>query len=78
MQRLQRREVVRPELEQTLGRAEVLQPVQAEVAHVRPGEVGRRLGQQHLPAVPGGCDPSRPVHVVADIALVRQERLARV
>ena len=78
MQRLQRREVLGPELEETLGRAQVLQPVQAEIAHIGAGEVGRRLRQQHLPAVPSGGDPRRPVHVEPDVALVGPERLPRV
>ena len=78
MQRLQRREDVRTELEETLRRAQVLQPVQAEVAHIGAGEVRRRLRQEHLPPVPGGRDPRRPVHVEPDIALVRPERLAGV
>ena len=77
VQRLQRREVVRPELEEALRRAQVLQPVQAEVAHIGAGEVRRRLRQEHLPAVPGSRDPRRPVHVEPDVALVRPERLAR-
>ena len=78
VQRLQRREVVRPELEETLRRAQVLQPVQAEVAHLGTGEIRGRLRQEHLPAVPGGGDPRRPVHVEPDVALVGPERLARV
>ena len=65
------------ELEDPLGRAQVLQPVQTEVAHVRAGEVRRRLRQEHLPAVPGGRDPRRPMHVEPDIAFVDQERLPR-
>ena len=78
VQRLQRREVFRPELEETLRRAQVLQPVQAEVADVGAGEVGRRLREQHLPAVAGGGDPRRPVHVEPHVPLVGPERLARV
>ena len=78
VQRLQRREVVRAELEDALGRAQVLQPVQAEVAHLGAGEVGGRLRQEHLAAVPGGRDPRRPMHVEPDVALVGPERFPRV
>ena len=77
VQRLQRREDVCPELEETLRRAQVLQPVQAEVAHIGAGKVCRRLRQKHLPAVPGGGDPRRPVHVEPHVSLVGPERLAR-
>ena len=77
MQRLQRREDVCPELEETLRRAQVLQPVQAEVAHIGAGKVCRRLRQKNLPAVPGGGDPRRPVHVEPHVSLVGPERLAR-
>jgi hypothetical protein len=43
VQRVQRREVVRSELEEALWRAQVLQPVQAEVAHLGTDEIRRRL-----------------------------------
>ena len=70
VQRLERREVFRAELEETLGRTQVLQPVEAEVAHIDAGEVGGRLGQEHLPTVPGRGDPRSSVHVEPDVALV--------
>ena len=76
VQRLQRRECFGAELKEALRRAQVLQPVQPEVAHIRAGEVDRRLRQKHLPAVSGRRDPRRPVHVEPDVALVRPERLA--
>ena len=63
VERLQRREVIGPELEDALGRAQVFQPVQAEIAHIGAGEVGGRLRQQHLTAVAGRRDPRRPMHV---------------
>ena len=78
VQRLQRREVFRPELKEALGRTHVLQTVEAEIAHIDPGKVGGRLRQEHLPAVPGGRDPRRPVHVEPHVPLIGHERLAGV
>jgi hypothetical protein len=78
VQRLQRREGVRPELEEALRRAQVLQPMQAEVAHFDAREVGGGLREQHLATVPRGRDPCRTVHVEPDVPLVGAERLARV
>ena len=52
--------------------------MQAEVADVGAGEVGRRLREQHLPAVAGGRDPRRPMHVEPHVSLVGPERLTRV
>ena len=78
VQRLQRRERFRPELEEALRRAQVLQAMQAEIAHLGAGEVGGRLGQQHLTAVPGSRDPRGTVHVKPDVALVGPKRLPRV
>ncbi len=78
MQRLQRREVLHPELEETLGCAQVLQPVESEVAHISVREVDRRLRQKHLPAVPGTRDPRRPVHIDPGVALVGLKRFPRV
>src|SRR5207302_3646028 len=51
VQRLQRREALRAELEEPLRSAQVLKPVQAEIAHLGAGEVGRRLREEHLSAV---------------------------
>ena len=76
MQRLQRREVFRPELEETLGRAQVLKAVEAEIAHIDAGKVRGRLRQEHLPAVAGGRDPRRPVHVEPHVPPIGPERLA--
>ena len=41
-------------------------------------QVARRVRQENLPTVAGGGDPGRTVHVHSDVALVRQQRLARV
>jgi hypothetical protein len=79
VERLQRREDLRAELEEPLRRAQVLEPVLPQVAHLDAGEIRRRLREQHLAAVPGGGDPRRAVHVEADVALVAEPlRLAGV
>jgi hypothetical protein len=78
VERLQRREDLRAELEEPLRRAQVLEPVLPQVAHLDAGEIRRRLREQHLAAVPGGGDPRRAVHVEADVALDIFHRLARV
>ena len=79
VQRLQAREVGVAQLEEALRRREVLQTVLTEVANSLAGdEVARRLRQEHLPAVPGGGDPRRPVDVDADVALLGYDRLAGV
>ncbi len=41
-------------------------------------EAPRRLGDDDLAAVRGGCDPRRAVHVHADVAVRRHERLTGV
>ena len=50
----------------------------AEVADVCVHEHTGRLREEHLPAVADRGDPCALVHVEADIALLRQARLARV
>ena len=40
--------------------------------------MSRCTGEKHLPTMTGAHDPRRTVHVDADIALVREQRLARV
>ncbi len=52
----------------------------AEIADTSVGaeEAAGRLGEDDLAAVRGGCDPRRSVDVHADVALVGQQRLARV
>ena len=53
--------------------------MRAEVSQaVGTGEVVRRLRDDHLPAVTGGGDPCRAMDVDAHVALVGQQRLARV
>jgi hypothetical protein len=75
-QALERREALVAELEYALLRGEILQPVLAEVADVLGrDEVARRLGQQHLSAVPGGGNPCGAVDVHADVTLARHHRL---
>ena len=49
-----------------------------EVADIRVDERTGRLRQEHLPAVPDGCDPRALVHVEADVSLLGQPRLAGV
>src|SRR5579862_5474164 len=70
--------MIGPELEDALRRAQVFQPVQAEIADVRAGEVGGRLRQQHLAAVAGRSDSRSAVHVEADVALSARYRLTGV
>jgi hypothetical protein len=67
--------VIDPELEDAFGRAQVLQPVQAEITDIGAGEVSGRLREQHLAAVARRGDPSRPVHVQADVILAVRQRL---
>ena len=43
-----------------------------------PGQIPRRLRDQHLPAVPRSRDPCRTVDVHAHVALVGSNRLTRV
>ena len=79
VQRLQARKVGVAQLEQALGRREVLQTVLTQVANSLAGdEVARRLRQENLPAVPGGSNARRAVNVDADVALLGCDRLARV
>ena len=79
VERLQGRELVAAELENPLWRAQVLEPVLAEVAQFVPvDERRRRSRDEHLPAVPGGSDARRAVDVSADVALLREQRRAGV
>ncbi|HEY2778249.1 MAG TPA: hypothetical protein VGI77_10125 [Gaiellaceae bacterium] len=79
MQRLQARELALAQLEQTLGRREVFEPVLAQIAsrHARE-EVARRLRQQNLPTVTGCGDPRRPMDVQPDVSIVGHGRLTSV
>ena len=79
VQALQRRELTLAELEDPLRRGQVLEPVLAEVTQtVLARKVARRLRHQHLPTVTRSRDPRRSMDVDADIAVLRQQRLARV
>ena len=79
VERLERREVTRTELEHPLLRGEILEAVHPEIEQrLAAGELCSRGGHDCLPAVRGGCDASRPVQVGSDIAAVRQQRRARV
>ena len=82
LDRLQQREVttelVHLELVDALRRAQILEPVDAQVANSRVHERTGRLRQEHLPAVPDRGDPRPLVHVEADVSLLCQPGLARV
>ena len=80
VERAERREVARAELVEALGAGEVLQAVLAEVADRRVGieQSPGRLGDDDLASVRGSGDARGTVHVEADVALVRHDRLARV
>jgi hypothetical protein len=84
VERLQRRELRRQpvdlELVEPLGLREILQPVLPEVAQARPvvEEDPRRLGEQHLAAVPRGHHARGVVDVEPDVATVHEPRLAGV
>ena len=71
------------ELEEPLRPVDVLEPVDAEVAHGHSvdlvlDELARRVGQQHLPAVRNRADARRPVDADAHVALVPDDGLAGV
>ena len=82
LDRLQERELalqaVDLELVDALGRAQVLEPVGAEVARFVVDERARRLRQQHLAAVADGRDARALVHVDPDVSLMSHPRLAGV
>ena len=80
VERPKRRELAVAELVEALCSDQVLQAVLAEVTQ-RSGrleQAARRLRDDDLAAVRGGCNPRRSVHVDADVALVGHERLAGV
>ena len=80
IKRAERREVAPAELEEALRADQVLQAVLPEVSErsIRLEEAARRLGDDDLAAVRGGCDPRRAMDVHADVALLGHERLAGV
>ena len=82
LDRLQQRELARQtldlELVDALGRAQVLEPVCAEVAYPGVDERVSRLRKQYLAAVADGCDARASVDVDSDVSLVGYTRLAGV
>ena len=72
------------QLRELFGLVQILQAVRAEVEQLRAGrkaafsERPRRPGEEDLATVAGGCDPRRPVHVHADIAVAADAALAGV
>jgi hypothetical protein len=76
---LERRELPVAELIDALLRCQVLEPMVAEIAQsVAPHEIPGRLRDENLAAVSRGRDPGSTVHVHADVALGRHDRLTRV
>ena len=78
VERLERRELVVSDLEDVLGRGEVLEAVLTEVTELVVDKALGRGGDEHLSAVAGGGDTGGAVDVVADVALVGQKRRSRV
>jgi len=66
---LEWRELALPELEDSLGLLQVLEPVESKVADLCVDESTSRLRKQHLATVAAGGDARALVHVEADIAL---------
>ena len=75
----ERRKRAEPQLVDALRAGQVLQAVLAEIDDLVlvDEQVARRVREENLPAVPGGRDPGGAVHVHAHIAVLRQQRLAR-
>ena len=75
---LERRELALPELVDALGSGEVLEPVLPQL--VKPGRDERGGGRrdEHLAAVSRRCDTGALVHVLSDVALLREEWGTRV
>ena len=76
--RLQRREGAVSELEERHRLGDVLEPVLAEVGQLVLDELGGRLREDDLAAVARGGDARSEVDVVADVALVGEQRRAGV
>ena len=77
--RLERREALVAELVDRDRALDVLQAVFPEVGDREPlDELASRLREQDLTTVARGCDTRREVHVVSHVALVGDERGARV
>ena len=71
-------EVLLPQLVQPLRCIEILQPLLSEVPEFDLDQAGRRIGENCLATMRRRADACRPVDIDTDIALVGQERLARV
>src|SRR5205823_3548215 len=79
VERLQRRKRRITDLVDPLPLGQIPEPMVPKVVQVvRAGEIARRLGNQDLAAVACGRDPSGPMDVETDIALLGQQRLTRV
>src|SRR5439155_12312154 len=78
VQALQRRKLTVAELVEPLRLSEVSEPVLTEVTQldVAAEQVACRLGDQHLPAVPGRRDPGRTMDIDPDVSLLGDDRLA--
>src|SRR3989442_1052852 len=75
MEARQWRKVIVSELKDSLGRGEVFQAVLAEVSEpVAIQERSGRCGDQNLPAMAAGRDPSGSMHIDSDVALLSQVR----
>ena len=74
VERLERGERALSQLVDALGSRQILEPVLAEVCELELDELGRRGGDEHLPAVPCRGDPRGAMHVPADVALFGQKR----
>jgi hypothetical protein len=76
--RPERREPLRAQLKDRDRSVDVLQAVFPGVAHrTTPDKLASRLREQDLASVPTGREPGREVHIVSDVALVRDKRPAR-
>ena len=76
--RLQRREGPVAELEDGNRLGDVLEPVLAEVDERAVDKLGGRTGEDDLASVAYSGDAGGKVHIAADVALLRDERRARV
>src|SRR5262245_13018559 len=78
VQRLERWELLSPDLVEPLWLEQVFEAVLAELGGVHVDEVSRGLGKQHLPAVPRRANAGTSMDIQADVALIGDLRLARV
>ena len=78
VERLERRKVALAELVDALGSRQVFEAVLAEVTQLVLDEGGTGGGHEHLSAVAGCGDAGGAVDVSADVALLGEERRARV